>query len=614
MSDELLPYYNRELTFIRKMAAEFAAAHPKIAGRLRMSGETAEDPHVARMIESFALLNARTRHKIEDDFPEITEAVLGVLYPHYLAPTPSMAIVQFSLDDAQSELTAGYEIPRGSPLETEPIEGEPCRFRTGYDATLWPIRVSEASLEGHPFSAPATPFADETKAVVRLKLTCLSPKVTVDQLEMRKLRFFLHGQSQHVYALYEMLLNNSLGVALARSAGDADRQILEPGRIQPAGFGPSEGLLPFRARSFHGYRLLTEYFAFPEKYLFIDLTGFSPAVLAKLAGSPHLELYIYLDCYDQDLERNVTAQTFQLGCTPIVNLFTQRAEPIRLTQTQYEYRVVPDARRPVANEVYSVDRVVGTSADDETADFLPFYSLQHGAAGADHHRFWYAARRPAEYAGGQRDHASEVFLSLVDLNFNPAVSNPWTLHVETTCLNRNLPNRLPFGGGQPRLQLTEGGTAALVKCLTPPTSTRRPALRHGTLWRLVSHLSLNHLSLLDHEKGAEALREILRLYDTVDSAETQTMIDGLQRIGHRRAVGRVGGTISAGFCRGVEVTLHLDEAKFAGSGMYLFASVLDRFLGLYASLNSFTRTVVTTNKREGVFCQWPPRAGQRVLV
>jgi len=612
MSDELLPYYSRELAFIRQMGAEFAEAHPKIAARLRMVAETTADPHVARMIEAFAYLNARTRHKLDDDFPEVSEALLGVLYPHYLAPIPSMAIIQFVLDRQQGELTTGYTIERGSTIETESIDGQPCRFRTCYPATLWPFEVTLAEVRGQPFAAPSVRFSADALAVVRLQLRCFSEKATFGQLELESVRFFLKGQSQYVHDLYELLLNDTIGVAVANAPGDPEPVVLGKECVRPVGFERDQGMLEYPGRSFRGYRLLSEYFAFADKFLFVEIGGMTPEVLSKIGNT--LELFLYVKRQSTDLEKTVDRDTFQLGCCPMVNLFKQRAEPIALTHTQTEYRVVPDARRPLAHEVYSVDRVIATSPENETMTFLPFYSVKHGRDIHGQRLFWYGSRRPAGYAGGQMDEGTEVFLSLVDLDFKPSSAAGWTIDVETTCLNRDLPHRLPFGGGQPHLQLATGAPVSKIVCLTAPTRTRRPSLRHGTVWRLISHLSLNHLSLVDNEDGADALREILRLYDFAGSAETQAIIDGLLSVTSRRIVGRVGGPVSAGFCRGVEVTLRFDEERFSGGGLFLFASLLERFLGLYSSINSFTKTIATTNKREEPLRRWPPRAGERVLL
>ncbi len=610
MSDELLPYYEKELAFFRNLSAQFAEKHPRIASRLRLQTERAEDPHVERMIEAFAYLNARIRHKLDDDFPEITQALLDVLYPHYLAPIPSMAIVELGLDRAQGELTSGYTIAKGTMIETDPIDGDPCRFQTCYPVTLWPLEVSEASLSTQPFEAP--PLAGKAEAVIRLKLDCFSGDVSFSQLALDSLRFYLKAQDQHVYTLLELIFHNTAGIALADSPRDREPVILDSKKcISPVGFERNEGMLPYSSRSFLGYRLLSEYFSFPAKFLFFDLGGLGPAVLQKFGSS--MEVFLYLNRSVPDLEPVVTRDTFQLGCTPMINLFPKRAEPIRLTHQETEYRVVPDAYRPLAMEIYSIDRVTATSPSNEQVEYQPFYSFKHASAGRDQSTFWHASRRPSDTVREVVDRGTEMFISLVDLDLARAGSTDWILDVETTCLNRDLPRRLPFGGGQPRLHLSEGGPIESVTCLTPPTPTYRPSLRHGTLWRLISHLSLNHLSLVDYEAGADALREILKLYDVADSKSTRDMIDGILSVRSSRVVGRTDSSIAAGFCRGVQVQIHFDEQeRFTGSGVYLFASVLDRFLGLYTSINSFSQLVATTNKREERLT-WPRRAGEKIL-
>jgi type VI secretion system protein ImpG len=610
MSETLLPYYNRELSFLRRLGAEFAQANPKIAGRLRLGPDASEDPHVERLVQAVAYLNARMRHKLEDDFPEITDALLGILYPHYQVPIPSMAIVQFELDPGQAELTTGATVERGTMLETEPIQGDPCRFRTCYPATLWPIELLSASLSRPPFKAPATPRSSRAAAVLRLVLRCRSETLGFSALALDSLRFFLKGQAQHVFPLYELLFNNTLEVALAGAPNDPAPVLLDKKCLRPVGFEREEGLLPYPPRSFLGYRLLTEYFAFPEKFLFFDLTDLRRS-LSRLTGN-RLEIFLYLNRTSADLEQNLSADTFRLGCTPVVNLYKQRAEPIQLTHTETEYRVVPDARRPLAHEVYSIDRVTTLAQDDTALEHLPFFSVKHAAAGRDRTRFWHATRQVSE---GALDRGTEVFVSLVDLEFKASAPAGATLDVETTCLNRDLPHRLPFGGGQPRLQFAEGGAlVSQILCLTPPTPTLRPALKRGALWRFISHLALNHLSLVERSEGADALREILKLYDFADTEETRSLIDGILSVQSRRVVGRAGGGGADAICRGVEVTVHFDETKFSGSGLFLFACVLERFLALYCTVNSFSKLIATVEGKKGELGRWPPRMGEKILA
>jgi type VI secretion system protein ImpG len=611
MTDELLSHYKQELEHFRLMAPEFSKAHQAIAGRLRMSEEEIDDPHVERLIQAFAFLNARTRRKIEDDFPEISQAMLHVLYPHYLAPLPSAAIVRFALAEDQAEMVQGFSIPKGSVLETEPIDGDPSRFRTCYPVTVWPIRLAKAGVRGLFSPLPAVRWKDRVRSVIRLELTSYGEKAPISAFEFERLRFFLNAPIHLVYQLYETVFNNALGVIVSAGPGDRSAVVLKRDSIRQVGFERSEGLAEYPSRSFPTYQLMTEYFAFPEKFLFFDIVGLDRGALGRFQDARTIHVDICLDRHVEALERYVTAEVFQLGCSPIVNLFRQRAESIRLTHTQTEYRVIPDARRPRAYEVYSIDRVTALSPDNQEIEFSPFYSSSHhrpvSGGGA---RFWHASRRPAA-SSDETDDRTEMFLSLVDTEFSPRAESEWTLDVMTTCLN---PRRLPFGGGQPGFQIVGGGPLQRVTCLTPPTKTSRPEYGSGALWRLISHLTLNHLSLVSRDGSPDALREILKLYDIADSNETRNMIAGLLSVSSEPAVGRPGGSVLGGVCRGLQVRLHFDEDKFTGRGVYLFGAILERFLGMYCSLNSFTRTVVSTNRREGPLCEWPARAGEMVFL
>jgi type VI secretion system protein ImpG len=523
-----------------------------------------------------------------------------------------MAIVQFQLDPEQVQLTQGHVIPRHTELQTEMIEGKPCFFRTCYPVTLWPIELKQASLSEAPFAAPTTKYSTDAISVLRLVFTSLTEEIPFAAMGLNVLRFFLRGQPHNVYRLYELILNSTIGVAVAGSPLDPDPMVLEPETsLRAVGFEPDEGLLSYPARSFLGYRLLTEYFAFPQKFLFFDLM--LPELPSQAGQGEQLEVYLFLSRSVPELVRTVSAQTFQLGCTPIINLFAQRAETIPLTHTDFEYPVVPDRRLPLAHEIYSIDRVVGTPPQGIAVEYRPFFSVKHALDRESERTFWHASRRPAEEAGVAGDKGTDVYIALVDLKFRPSAPANWTLDIETTCLNRDLPERLPFGGDQPRLEMTQGkGLVSRIRCLTPPSRTLRPQLRHGSLWRLISHLALNHLSLVDDDK-AEALREILKLYDLKDSEETRSQIDGLVSITGRRIVGAVKTEGPLAYCRGVEVTIRLDEDRFTGSGLFLFASVLERFLALYCTMNSFTKLIATVKGREGELRRWRPRMGEKVL-
>ena len=624
MRDELLGYYERELAFVRQMGADFARKYPKIAARLLLEGDRCEDPHVERLIEAFAFLAGRIRLKVDDEFPEITESFLNVLYPHYLAPIPSMAIVQFA--PKEGALTGGYPIARGTGLYSRPIQGTPCRFRTGYDTTLWPIEVVSASLESLD---PVDTRGRWNEAVIKLSLSCLNEtslnmlKKGDSQETIKSLRFFLNGEPQVVYPLYEMIFNHATSVEIRPGplTVTAHTMKLEQPKLAPislplsaldsVGFEFDHSLLQHDARSFAGYRLLSEYFALPEKFLFFDVNGLDQAARAGFLN--RFDIHIRLRDV-APLRGLVDKSTFQLGCTPVINLFTEVAEPIRLVHHQHEYQVVTDVRRPLALEVYSIDRVVSDDPQQgKSREFNPFYSLHHSNGGDEHQTFWFASRRSSQKP---QDDGTEVFLTLVDLEFNPHVPPTDVLTIHVTCTNRDLPARLPFGGVEGDLEAEGSIPISRAHCLTKPTQTLRPPLRRGTQWRLISHLSLNHLSLVAAaaDGSPEALQEILIMYDLMDSAATRRQIAGLKQIKAKPAVRQIGTRIGGGFVRGIETTIEFDEEQYVGSGLFLFASVLERFLGLYASVNSFNELVAITSQREGIFKRWPPRAGQQILL
>jgi type VI secretion system protein ImpG len=622
MSDELLDYYRRELAFIRKTGDEFAQANPGIAARLKWGPDDSKDPHVERLVEAFALLTARVRRKLDDDFPELTDAVLGTLYPHYLAPTPSMAIVQFSLEPSQKELVAGYNIPawkgfkdpREAAIETEEGKNDhPCRFNTVYPVRLWPIAVSQAVIQHKPLPAPPDPSRKEPTESLRLTLKCLAPDVTFAKMNIGTLRFFLKGQEQHTLGLYEMLFNHTTDIALIPKPGAAPIFLPETA-LQPGGFGAEEGILPHSPRVLPGYRILEEYFAFPKKFLFVEIRGLTPEVLATTGNT--IELVFNLNRSWPDIENNISADTFRLGCAPIINLFKKKAEPIDLTHDASEYHIIPSANRPTSFEIYSIESVVATSNKGEVVSYEEFYASRHSLAAAKRKAFWYANRRPAQRIGNRVDPGTEMYLSLVDLKFNPAAIPDWTIDVETLCLNRDLPHALPYGGGHPTMQLVEGGPIK-IEALSEPTPTLRPDLKRAAFWRLVSNLSLNHLSLTDSmEAGPEALREILRLHNFAHAPDADARIAGILGIQNKRVGARVRSGGGAGFVKGVELEVTFDEDQYSDNGLFLFASVLERFFALYASVNSFSKMVALTKKgtKKGELRRWPARSGEIVLL
>jgi type VI secretion system protein ImpG len=630
MRDELLGFYERELIFLRRMGADFARRYPKIATRLLLDEEKIEDPHVERMIEAFAFLTGRIGIKLSDELPEITESFLNVLYPHYLAPIPSMAVAQFSYGSPKDKLTAVQVVERGARLNSRPVDGTPCRFRTAYDVQLAPLELVSAALES---PAPKDARGILSESSIRISMRCYGDaelhemKIGSTGEDPTFLRFYLDGDPQLVFPLYEILFNHATRVEIQpkeqpfstktiKTITNLRLKLPDPvvmtasEALTQVGFKDEEAMIPFTKRSFAGYRLLSEYFAFPYKFLFFDVHGIDKAIARKFGTL--FDIVIHL----KDIRppaAPITSETFRMGCTPIINLFSRLSDPIYLSQQKYEYQVIPDVHRQSTTEIYSIDEVIANDPRTNTSRvFSPFYSLRHAYGEQMEKSFWYAVRKPSQR---QDDDGTEMFMSLVDGKFDPNVPAVEVLNVKATCSNRDLPARLPFGGKEGDFEVEGASIMSRVRCLTKPTETLRPPQRRAAQWRLISHLNLNYLSLVNNDDGEpEALQEILHLYNFDDSTVTRKQILGISEVRSRRAVRQIGGRIGAGFVRGLETEIIFDEEQFVGSGMFLFGCILERFLGLYSSLNSFNQVVLRSEQREGVIKRFPPRAGEQELL
>jgi len=612
MRDDLLEYYESELSFLRQMGAEFAEKHPKIAARLQLDATRCDDPHIERLLEGFAFLAARVHLKIDDEFPQITEGLLSVIYPHFLRPIPAMTVAEFRLDPAQGKLTSSLKIPRGSVLYSRPVDGVPCKFRTSYDVTLWPVELSEAKwMTPDKLNPPLR--APEAVAALRVELRCLS-EIGFDKLQIPSLHFFLHGEGEIVHTLYELLSNNCGQIVLRDPANTRTPAVTLPANpLRPMGFTEEESMLPYPRRSFVGYRLLQEYFSLPEKFFFFELQGLE--ALARTCQGGRAELIFLISAFEaghrqQRLEISVNTKTFRLGCSPAINLFPQTAEPILLTQSRSEYPIVPDVRRKSATEVFSVDEVLSSNpTTHEITYYEPFYAYRHKALRDKTRTFWHTTRRPSRRKG---DEGSEVYLHLVNLSSRTSLPDAETITVRCTCSNRDILTRLPFGNESGDFEIEGVGSVKGAVALRKPTATLRPPLGRGALWRLISHLALNYLSIV--EEGKEAFQELLRLYNFSDSVDLEKQVAGILSLESRRHFARIISENGIMFARGTRVEMQFDEDEFVGGGVFLFTAVIERFLALYASLNSFSQLVVKTRQRREVLKEWPPRAGQAILM
>lgn len=612
---ELLPHYERELAFLRAHAGDFAKAYPKIAGRLMLSGDVGEDPHVERLIEAFAFLSARIHKRLDDDFPLFTESFLDVLYPHYLRPFPACAVARFDAGAGVAQMTQAAVLPRGTLLNSRPVRGVTCRFRTAYPVALLPLRVVSVGFRAAVRAPEGTPVPRAATSLLSVELALQSPQASWATLGVQPLRVHLDGEASQVTALREALFGRVQGVLLQTASTGAWQAVDALPRA--VGLAEDESLIDFDARSHPAYRLLTEYFAFPEKFNFVDLP-LPPA----LAGSPARTITLHYalagirsDSDPARLLETLSERNLLLGCTPVVNLFRQRAEPIRVTHQAETYPVLPDARRAYGFEVHSVEKVwrVRQAADGESiAEFRPFYSLQHDDLlhdGEASGRYWHVRRNAAV---AELSPGFETELGIVDIDFNPAEPQSDTLSLEVLATNRDLPSQLATAQSGGDLFLEGGGLAREIRLLRKPTPALRFERGRGALWRLISHLSVNHLSLSGG--GIDALKEMLRLYDLPRSPVNRRVIDALVSVEHRAATACLPGDPFPAFVRGVEVRLGVDEASFVGTGLHLFAQVMDHFFGLYVHANSFTQLKLVSSRTQEELVACPRRSGSGPLL
>jgi type VI secretion system protein ImpG len=610
MSQSLLPYYERELQFFRQSSQSFAARFPTAAGRLRMDASGNADPHVERLIQSFSLIGARIHKRLDDDLPEVTDALLGILYPHYLRPIPSMAVVQLDADPANIP-PGGLRVPRHTTIRTSPIAGGHCRFRTCYETTVWPIEVTDAHVIHPPIPmGPAAPA--EAVAAIQLKISNARRK-PMAELGCTSLRFHIDGHDAVVARLYQSLIGDCVGIAVKTPQGKVFP--LDPSTaIKPVGFCDDEAILPYPVESFSGYRLLTEFFAFSEKFNFFDLQ--IDAELASQLDSPAIEIWFYLREPLRDIIGDVNRNCFRTGCTPIVNLFEKICEPIQLTHKKHEYRVIPDTKGRDSTEVYAIQQIESARGDQQRR-WRPFFDLgrRDGATSVD--AYWHHSRRGSETVN---DNGTEVFLQLVDQDFDPWTPASEVVTVRALCTNRDLPAQIRHHIDRIGWHVEAPIPIRGVKCLKHPTAPLRPPTRRNAHWSLIGHLSLGH-RYLEGEKGLQNFKEILRLYDFSDpqvfdrrGSAARQMIDGLLEMSCRHVSRQVGPPQEGCFARGVQVTLTIDEDQFTSGGAYLFASVVERFLGLYSGINSFVETRFQSRQRDQPFCRFPPRMGETPLL
>lgn len=640
----LLPYYERELALLQEHAGAFARRYPRIAARLLPPEDAPQDPHAQRLVQAFALLTARSHKRLDDDLPLFVETLLELLHPQLLRPFPACSIAQFELGAAVDRLEREQGVPRGTLLDARPTHGVACRFATTAPAQLLPLRVAGVSFSPGSALPAAWPLPAGASALLSLRLDLGAAVPHWAALAGAPLRLFLDGEPSLVTLLRETL-SARVVATLVRGGSPAPWTADVQVRPHLPGLEEDEALIPADPRCPPEWRLLTEYFAFPEKFNILEIPW--PAAVRHCGGRT-LELGWALAGVGADgdaarLLALASAANFLTGCVPVINLFPRQAEPIRLTHTRSTYTVLADARAAAQHEVYAVDRVcrVRRTAQGQTVEAitplygLPAQALLHGGAGPRPH--WWTQRSAAM---AERCPGHETSIGLADPLRDAAAEQAETLSIALRATHRGLPCRLSIGNpggdlwlaaGGPRAWQDEarhdgeggeggdgdeggaGGTPAWqhVRLLRKPTPPRRVELRREGPWRLITLLSLQRQGLA--VGGLQALRALLCLHDLPRGAVARQMLEGLLGLELRDAHAAVPGMPFSGTVRGVDLDLRVDEACFTGSGLHLFAQVLARTLGQQAQLNSFTRLRLLSARTGAVLVECAPRSGDEAL-
>lgn len=594
--NKLLTYYQRELSFLKHQGKLFAAHFPKIARRLGIVDGESEDPHVSRLVESFALLTSRIHQRLDEDVPELIEALLCTLAPQFLRPMPSCCIVSFTADPLKSGITGKNILPANTTLFTRQRVPVSCQFQTVYPVNLLPLSVSEAGLR---FDSDA----------LRWEL-CLQLKVWPGaRLADDPVRIYLHGPANATSTIYALLCSEIS--ALTLTCKD-DVHYLPPDAIKPVGFEAEEALITRDPRILPVHILMLDYFCFPQKFSFVDLllpSGFFAG------GNEILELRaVFQRTVKTDLLTKLTQfinpDFFRLHCAPAINLFRQRAEPISLTDATAEYPLIPDTRSQSWVDVWAVEQVYVQRKVENRIEQYPvsplldtaFVRTDQTSAGLS----WQTFYRETVGASG---HERKAFIAFSEQRGRAVPDHPEIITLSMLCTNNTVPCAMQYGQPEGDFDIEAPVAGLNITAMTPPAQPVQPPGRNDARWRFLSLLSLNH-QLLSGEDGAQRLKEILALYRFDDCPGNSDLYNLIKTISCKPVSARLKKNDPHSLVRGIEITLIFQQEAQHDPDWYLLCSFLDRLLALYAPVNSFSRLTTSIEKEPKSHRVWPLRAGK----
>lgn len=625
MDPRLLHAYNDELVHLRETARRFGEEHPTVAGRLGLAAAADVDPHVERLLEGVAFLGARVQLKLQDQFPDFTQHLLNVIQPHYLAPTPSICIAGFEPRDGDGAQARGLEIPRGTRLQAVAADRDatPVVFRTGHDVTLWPLRVEEVEYLGTrsavaPYLAamPAGAAGTTVESAIRIRLRTTGG-VKLGAITIDTLPLYLDGEGAVPGELYRQIVGDAVAViAVAPGTAIGNGGIALPVPVQH-GFDETHALLPADRRSNRGYRILSEYFACPERFQFAQLEGLSKA-FAVLGDGEACDIVILCSRSVAALANALSSGNIRLYATPAINLFEKQLDRVQIGAFEHERQAVADRARPLDFEVYRLLEVKAHGRDAaDVRDVAPLYDyagqlydwgealffvtrLRHRRLSTREQRI----RRREEYLG------TETWISLTAPGKPEQIEDIAELSVRALVTNRELAGKIRTTGAA---LVADGLPVRGVALLRAPTKPRPPLGIGDAAWRVIGHLTPNYTGFASDPGGSpEVLRNHLALYGRVDDAALRREVDGIRSVQASPVSRRIMARARPSFARGQHLRIALDEANYENGRMFLFSAIVERFLAEFATINSFVET--SFESQQGMFVQWPARLGQRPTI
>lgn len=599
-SDRFLHYYNQELSYLRYAGKNFAKTYPKIARRLELSDSESPDPHVERLLESFAFLTGRISKEIDDQYPETATALLNILYPHLVNPVPAMAIAHLKADPSKGNLTTGFLVPKGTLLSAKAHEGISCQFTTVYPVKLWPIQLTNVRVvPTHRYE-----MHEKTDKSWLLEFQLKSLNVDFKAMKLDFLDFHIRADRKLALLIYQILCAQK-NCDVFYSIDGKTLHKLPKNSFTPLGFDVDQMSMPMGPHSTHSYQLLQEYFHLPEKFLFFRIQNLE---FMRTFSPDDLTLYISIENAGEIYEQPLSPDIFLLGATPIINLFPKTTDPFRLDKKQTHYRLIADQRLDRTTEIYSVQDVIGTmEGQGEPITLSSYFSFDHHTTLNPDTVYWTSKRVSSK----MRDlPGTDIYLSFVDINFTPQMPAQQIVYAKTLCTNRYLTDQLPYNA---LLAAESALPVRQIVCLDKPVSQVHAPEDGSTLWQLISQLSVNHLGLSSGPFALQGLQEMLRLY-VKTSTQGHYDIEMLKGIQVQPMTRRVNREAWRGFVRGHEVTLMIEEGTSTGSSAFLLASVLRYYFSLHVGINSFIEVVLKDDFATKEIMRWQPTPGMQIQL